>query len=139
MQRTGRTRRNVRHPVVVYAEIDVTFCGIVVAVECDGQTLLSQRASRVTGSWWSLRRLSLRVRRGMTEGHAHVVMIGALRCVVHIGLVDQGDVVDGVRDDEFWVRLEIVNGVARVLPLDAVVEGTTESFHHPDLYIKGAG
>lgn len=75
----------------------------------------------------------------MTEGHAHVVVIGAFRRVVHVRLVDQGDVVYGVRDDEFRVGLEVVNGVARVRPLDAVVEGATESFHHPDLYIKGAG
>lgn len=68
-----------------------------------------------------------------------MVVIGAFRCVVHVRLVDQGDVVDGVRDDEFWVRLEVVDGVARVRPLDAVVEGATESFHHPDLYVKGAG
>ncbi len=78
------------------------------------------------------------MRAGVTERYTHVVMVGAFRFVVHVCLVDQGDVVDRVRDDELRVRLEVMNGVPRLGPLDAVV-GATESFHHPDLYVKGAG
>lgn len=131
----------VRHPAVVRAQVDSAFGGgVVVAVEGDRQTLLPQRTGRVAGSWGPLGRLWLRVRaHGVTESHPHVVMVGALRFVVHVSLVNQGDVVDRVRDDELRVRLEVVNGVARLGPLDAVIQGATESFHHPDLYVRGAG
>lgn len=133
MQRAHGAGRNTR------AQVDAALGGIVVAVEGDRQTLLPQRAGRVAGSRRPLGLLGLRVRAGVTKRHTHVVMVGVFRFIVHVRLVDQGDVVDRVCDDELRVRLEVVNGVPRLGPLDAVVEGATESFHHPDLYVKGAG
>lgn len=136
MQRAHGAGGNVRRPVVARAQVDAALGGVVVAVEGDRQTLLPHWAGRVAGSRGPL---GLRVRDGVTKRHTHVVMIGAFRFVVHVRLVDQGDVVDRVRDDELRVRLEVVNGVPRLRPFDAVIQGATESFHHPDLYVKGAG
>lgn len=133
MQRARGAGGNAR------AQVDAAVGSVVVAVEGDRQTLLSQWARRVTGSRGPLGLLGLRVRAGVTKRHTHVVMVGVFRFIVHVRLVDQGDVVDRVRDDELRVHLEVMNGVPRLGPLDAVVVGATESFHHPDLYVKGAG
>lgn len=112
-------------------EKDVALGGIVVAVEGHREALLSVGAGRGAGAGRALGGLG---RRGsMTQSQAHVVVVGALRLVVDVRLVNQRDAVHRVVDDKLRVRHEVVDGVPGLWLLDAIIERATEGFHHPDL------
>lgn len=71
--------------------------------------------------------------RGRRLAEGRVLVSAELRLVVHVGVVDQRDVVDEVVDEELGVGHEVVDGVAGLGFLSALVERTTEGLHHPHL------
>lgn len=74
-----------------------------------------------------------------------VVLVGGLRgagpeapsrgglALLHVRVVDEGDVVDVVVDQELGRRHEVMDGGLRVRLLQPFVEGATERFHYADL------
>lgn len=100
---------------------------IVVAVGGSWEAVLAIR------TWWGTRTLDRR-RRWLAEGRVQVVVVlGELRLIVNVCVVDQRDVVHEVVDEKLRMCHEVVDGVPGVRLLDAVVEGATERFHHPHL------
>ena len=77
-------------------------------------------------------RLGRRGRR-LAEGRVQVLVSAELWFVVHISVVNQRDVVDEVVDEELRVGHEVVDGVAGFWFLPALVQWTTECFHHSHL------
>lgn len=100
---------------------------IVVAVGGSWEAVLAIR------TWWGTRTLDRR-RRWLAEGRVQVVVVlGELRLIVNVCVVDQRDVVHEVVDEKLRMCHKVVDGVPGVRLLDAVVEGATERFHHPHL------
>lgn len=74
-----------------------------------------------------------------------VVLVGGLRgaspeapsrgglALLHVRIVDEGDVMDVVVDQELGRRHEVMDGGLRVRLLQPFVEGATERFHYADL------
>lgn len=108
--------------------VHVAPISIVVAVGGRWEAVLAIRTRWGTGS------LDRR-RRRLAEGRVQVVMVvlGQLRLIVDICVVDQRDVVHEVVDEKLGMCHEVVDGVPGLRLLDAVIEGATECFHHPHL------
>jgi hypothetical protein len=70
-------------------------------------------------------------------GRVQVLVSAELRLVVHVRVVDQWDVVDEVVDEELWVGHEVVDGVPGLGLLPALVQITTERFHHSHSQERG--
>lgn len=114
------------------------FCGLVQVVHA---ALISVVVA-VRGSWeavltirtrWGAGSLDWR-RRRLAKGRVQVVVVlGQLRLIVDICVVDQRDVVHEVVDEKFGMCHEVVDGVPGLRLLDAIIEGATECFHHPHL------
>lgn len=115
------------------------FCGL-------GQVIHAALISVVVairGSWEAV--LAIRTRWGagllnrrrwwLAEGRVQVVVVvlGQLRLIVDICVVDQRDVVHEVVDEKLGMCHEVVDGVPGLRLLDTVIEGATERFHHPHL------
>lgn len=74
----------------------------------------------------------------MTKSNADMVVVGTLRLVVHICLVNQWDAVAGVGNDELRMGLEVVDGAAGFRLFHTIIQRATEGFHHPDLRVNRA-
>ena len=78
-------------------------------------------------------------RGSVTQSRVHMVVVGALRLVVDVCLVNQRDAVHRVVDDKLRMRHEVVDWVPGLWLLHAVIEGATEGIHHPDLKSNARG
>lgn len=109
--------------------VHAALISIVVAVGGGWEAVLAVRTRWGTGS------LDRRRRRRLAEGRVQVVVVvlGQLRLVVDICVVDQRDVVHEVVDEKLGMCHEVVDGVPGFRLLDAVIERATERFHHPHL------
>lgn len=108
--------------------VHAALISIVVAVGGSWEAVLAIRTRWGTGS---LDRRRRRLAKGRVQ--VVVVVLGHLRLIVDICVVDQWDVVHEVVDEKLGMCHEVVDGVPGFRLLDAVIEGATERFHHPHL------
>lgn len=108
--------------------VHAALISIVVAVRGGWEAVLAIR------TWWGTGSLDWG-RRWLAEGRVQMVMVvlGQLRLIVNICVVDQRDVVHEVIDEKLGMCHEVVDGVPGLRLLNAVIEGATERFHHPHL------
>lgn len=108
--------------------VHAALVSIVVAVGGSWEAVLAIR------TWWGMGSLDRR-RRRLAEGRVQVmvVVLGQLRFVIDVCVVDQRDVVHEVVDEKLRMCHEVVDGVPGFRLLDAIIEGATERFHHPHL------
>lgn len=62
-----------------------------------------------------------------------VVVPGELRFLVYVCVVDQGDVVDEIVDEELRMCHEVVDGVSGFGFFDAIIQRATKGLHHSHL------
>jgi hypothetical protein len=116
------------------------YCVVVVAVE--GGRRREAQLAVVSGfaasAGWRVRPRGggrRRRRRALTNiCRVNVVVwsVRSRRVIINICLVNQGNVVDQVIDEEFWRRHEFMDGVPGSWLLDAVIKRATEHFRHSD-------
>lgn len=109
---------------------------IVAVAGRDGEAVLAVGAGRPNPGLGRGFLLDGRGRR-LAEGRMQVLVSAELGLVVDVGVVDERDVVDEVIDEELRVGHEVVDGVAGLWLLSALVQRTTEGFHHS--HLSGAG
>jgi len=111
--------------------VDAAAAAVVVVISVargHWEAVLAIRASGPGAGWGLAGR-----RRWLAEGWVQVLVSAELWFIVHVSVIDQRDVVDEVVDEELWVGHEVVDGVAGFRFLPALVQRTTECFHHSHL------
>lgn len=137
MQWTSWDRGSSGFSCIFRGEKDFALGGIVVAVEGHREALLPVGAGWGPGPRRALGGLG--GRGSVTQSRVHMVVVGALRLVVDVCLVNQRDAVHRVVDDKLRMRHEVVDWVPGLWLLHAVIEGATEGIHHPDLKSNARG